>query len=100
MSQPKGVSDILGIQIVKVADLVEAGIEEVGIFMAIEVKKEGWKPPSPDTKQYRHFKAQEDFIFKVNLDGGTGFFAQSVEEVIKELDLNAKLYPLWGRKCL
>jgi penicillin-binding protein-related factor A (putative recombinase) len=82
MSTPRGVSDILGCY--------------QGKLLAIEIKAPKWKPPLPSTKAYKHFKEQEDFIFQVNKAGGIGFFAQSVEEVIKTLDLKVKLYPLFG----
>ncbi len=78
MSQPKGVSDILGCY--------------QGRMLAIEVKPPSWKPPLPTTKAYKHFKEQEDFIFQVNQAGGIGFFAQSAEEVVEKLGLNVKLY--------
>jgi len=35
----KGIPDIIGIKKVKVADLVAAGVEEVGLFVGIEVKR-------------------------------------------------------------
>ena len=95
MSQPKGVSDILGWKTVRVSDLVDAGVEKVAIPIAIEVKKEGWAPPGPETKAYEHFKRQEDFLFQVREGGGIGFFAASPEEVIDRLDLQAKLTPLF-----
>jgi hypothetical protein len=98
MSQPKGVSDILGVKRVLVSDLVAAGVEEVGVIMAIEVKKEGWSPPDPGTKAYAHFCRQREFLDTIKLNGGIGFFAQSAEEVVERLGLKAKMYPLWERK--
>lgn len=83
MTYPKGISDILGCY--------------QGRMIAIELKHEGWKPPEPGTKAYKHFKEQEDFIFQVNQAGGIGFFAQSVEEVVERLGLEVKLYPLFKR---
>ena len=84
MTTPKGISDILGIY--------------QGRFLAIEVKHGGWRPPGPGSKAYKHFKAQEDFIFQVNQNGGIGFFAQSAEEVVEKLDLKGVIMPLWGGK--
>ena len=84
MTSPKGISDILGIH--------------QGRMLAIEIKHEGWKPPGPKSKAYKHFKAQEDFIFQVNQAGGIGFFAQSAEEVVERLDLKGVIMPLWGKK--
>lgn len=77
----KGISDIIGIY--------------NGRFLAIELKKQGWSPPGPEAKSYRHFTEQRDFIQEVKDAGGIGFFASSVEEVIEQLDLNAILYPLF-----
>jgi len=82
MSQPPGVSDILGIY--------------QGRMLAIEVKKEGWKPPTPGTKQWKHYQNQIKFMNNVIREGGISFFAQSVEEVIEKLDLGVTLYPLFN----
>lgn len=78
LSQPKGVSDILGIL-------------PGGRMFAVEVKKPGWSPPSPRTKAYRHYFNQQRFINAVNRSGGIGLFAQSVEEVIHGLGLRDRL---------
>jgi penicillin-binding protein-related factor A (putative recombinase) len=83
MSQPRGVSDILGIH--------------EGRMFAIEVKKPGWTIPKPDTKQYKHFSEQNEFLRTVNRNGGIAFFAQSAEEVAERLGLKVKLYPLFNR---
>ena len=78
----RGVSDIIGIY--------------AGRFLAIEVKAPSWKPPGPSTKAYRHYKEQEDFLWHVRENGGIGFFATSVEEVLEKLELKAKVMPLFG----
>ena len=83
MTYPKGIADILGIF--------------NGKFLAIEIKAESWSPPKVGTKQYKHFKEQEDFLFHVQANGGIGFFAQSVEDVVEKLELNVRLMPLFGR---
>lgn len=71
MSQP-GISDIVGLL-------------PNGRFLAIEVKHEGWNPPSPRAKSYRHYHRQLCFIQDVTRSGGIGFFAPSLEAVIQKL---------------
>lgn len=61
MSQPKGVSDIIGIY--------------KGRFLAIEIKKPGGKLTP----------MQAVFILKVNASGGIGFMATSIDDVIERL---------------
>lgn len=85
LGSKKGVSDILGIRTVKVADLVAEGIEEVGIFVAIEVKKEGVTKGSPD---------QERFIADVRQRGGIGFVTDNIVDVIRFLGLAKRVTPL------
>lgn len=63
MSQPRGVSDILGIY--------------NGQMLAIEVKKPGGK-----LSEY-----QEQFIKTVNKNGGIAFMATSIDDVIEKLGL-------------
>jgi len=84
MSQPKGVSDILGIF--------------KGRMLAIEVKKQGWEPPSPGTYAYGHYLKQQAFIDRINAECGIGFFATSVEEVIDALKLGFEITPLFRRE--
>ena len=69
MSQPKGVSDIIGI--------LPRGIAAStgGRFLAIEVKRPGGRV-SPH---------QQQFIDRVNRMGDLGFVAYSVEDVITRL---------------
>lgn len=78
----KGISDLIG----ALPD---------GRFLAIEVKKEDWMPPNPGMKSWKHYKEQEDFINEVNAAGGKGFFANCVEDVVRELELEVKLFPLF-----
>jgi len=82
LTSPKGISDILGVY--------------QGRMLAIEVKNGRWRPPGACSKAYKHFKAQVDFIFQVNQNGGIGFFAQSADEVVEKLDLKGIIMPLWG----
>jgi len=85
MSQPKGVSDLLGIRTVTITP--EMVGMKVGIFTAIEMKQPGWKPPRPGTRAYDHYGNQKRFIDKIIRAGGVGFFAQSIDEVIDGLEL-------------
>ena len=80
----KGVSDIL--------------VCYQGKFIAIEVKKSNWKPPGRQAKSYKHYYQQKTFIDQVRAAGGIGFFATCLEDVIKELDLKVKLYPLFNQE--
>lgn len=61
MSQPRGVSDIIGIW--------------QGRYLAIEVKRPGLELT----------KYQELFINRVNKEGGLAFMAKSVDDVIDKL---------------
>jgi len=74
MSQPKGVSDILGIY--------------EGKLLAIEIKRPG-REPSDD---------QREFLARVNAQGGIGFWADNVSTVIKTLGLQVKLTPLFHQR--
>jgi penicillin-binding protein-related factor A (putative recombinase) len=71
MSYPKGISDILGVY--------------EGRFLAIEVKRPGGRVSSE----------QRAFIERVNEEGGVGFVAYSVDDVVKRLELGVKLNPLF-----
>lgn len=76
LGSEKGVADIIGIKKVKVADLVKAGIEEIGQFMAIEVKTENGKLS----------KHQKNFLDRVKGEGGIGFVARSEMDVYQEFE--------------
>ena len=65
----KGCSDIIG----QLRD---------GRFLAIEVKRPPWTRPTDD-----HEREQEAFLNQVKRAGGVAFFATSIEEVRKGLDL-------------
>jgi len=67
-----------------------------GKFVAIEVKRPGWKPPGRNAKSYKHYYQQKEFIDEVQAAGGIGFFTTSVEEVVERLDLQVELYPLFN----
>ena len=91
LGSKKGVSDILGIRTVKIRDLLEAGIEEVGIFTAIEVKKEGVIKGSPD---------QENFIAEVRKAGGIGFVTDNINDVVRYLGLAKRVLPMFPDHAL
>jgi penicillin-binding protein-related factor A (putative recombinase) len=79
----KGISDIIGCY--------------KGRYLAIEVKREDWMPPNPHEKAWQHYKEQKDFIDEVINAGGIGFFANCPEDVIRELQLKAQLFPLFKK---
>ncbi len=78
MSQPKGVSDILGVQ------------PKSGKMIAIEVKKPGWKIPGLKSRARNHYDNQFGFLQSIVANGGIGFFACSVDDVIDVLGLRAR----------
>lgn len=57
-----------------------------GKFVAIEVKRPNG----------RLTEDQEKFLHNVRAAGGIAFVAYSVDDVVKELDLNVKLYPMFA----
>lgn len=69
------IADILGIYKMKVSDLYDAGIEEIGVFMAIELKRPGEEPT----------EKQIEWGDKVKEAGGIWFWADAVETIIKKL---------------
>jgi len=77
----KGISDVLGIKKVKVADLVKAGIEEVGIFVAIEVKA------GDDTLSVD----QENFGLNVQDAAAIFVEARKVDDIVEPLGLKDRL---------
>ena len=74
MTYPKGIADILGVY--------------KGRFLAIEVKRPGLKPTAD----------QQAFIDNVNEAGGIGFVAWFPEDVIKRLNLEVELAPLFNQE--
>ena len=77
LGSEKGVADIIGIKKVKVADLVKAGIKEIGQFMAIEVKTENGKLS----------KHQKNFLERVKEEGGSGLWPGLKWMYIKSLKM-------------
>jgi hypothetical protein len=74
-----GVPDILGI------------LPRDGRILGIEVKLPGWKPPSEDSKRYKHYAEQRDFLENIRKSNGVAFFATSVEEVASNLEIKNPL---------
>ena len=66
----------------KKSDL-QATIRPSGRTLVIEVKREGWTGPNMNDMRE---KQQAGYIKRMNACGGIGFFAQSVEDVRRELD--------------
>lgn len=74
-------SDLIGITTVTVTpDMVG---KQIGIFTAIEVKEESWKPSPTDQRE----RAQRNFIEWVKSRGGIAGFVNSVEAFKKLLGL-------------
>ena len=70
-----GVADLIGVKTVRVDDLVKRGVDEVGVFMAIEVK-------APGGRLSAH---QQAFLDNIKRAGGIAFKAESIDEVIDGL---------------
>ena len=77
MSHPKGIPDILGIRRVRVADLVAAGVEEVGVFVAIEVKTDRG---TVSDQQKKVITVMRDYR-------AVAFVARSIDDAIDNLGL-------------
>ena len=71
LGSTKGVADIIGLKRVKVSDLVAAGIDEVGVGMAIEVK----------TQKGKLSEYQLKFLENWSWHGGIAIVARSVDDV-------------------
>ena len=77
-----GASDLVGIKTVTITP--EMVGQDVGIFVAVEVKKSTWKKPTTKTEE-----EQENFIEQINKRGGIAFFCNDenkLESLIKTLD--------------
>ena len=59
-----------------------------GKFVAIEVKR----------PKGRLTDGQEKFLHNVRAAGGIAFVAYSVDDVVRELGLDVKLYPMFARR--
>lgn len=70
-------SDLIGIWLIPIG---------YGIFIAIEVKKEGWLPgpqPGKSAKQLEREQAQQAFIDFIRSKGGVAGFCTSVVDFLK-----------------
>jgi len=74
----KGIPDIIGIKKVKVAELVAAGVDEVGIFVGIEVKRQS-------VKKLR--EAQEKWKRYIEESRGIHVTARSIDDAIDGLGI-------------
>ena len=80
--EAEGSSDLIGIKTITITP--EMVGKEIGVFLAVEVKKPSWKKVSTTTEEN-----QQNFINQVIKRGGMGFFINNHE------DLEEKI-----RKCL
>lgn len=73
-----GSHDLIGIKKVKITpDMVG---KTIGVFVSIEIKKSGWKPPTPKNKKsYEKFKGQKNWMDFVNKFGGESWFCDNAE---------------------
>ena len=71
-------SDLIGIQPTIILNHMVG--TTIGKFVAIETKKEGWKYNSNDP----HSVAQLKFMELVISRGGTAYFQNSVDDVVKD----------------
>ena len=86
LGSEKGVSDIIGMKTAKVADLVKAGIEKVGIFTAIEAKREN-ALKCPYNCNHKTCREQRLFLDAVKDASGIAIVARSVEDVFEGLGI-------------
>lgn len=70
-------SDLIGIKSIKITQEMVGQI--VGVFTAIEVKKENWKRSKTDKKE----EAQATFIEFIKAKGGIAGFCKNVDEFKK-----------------
>jgi hypothetical protein len=73
-----GIPDLVCIKKVRVADLVAQGVQEVGLFVGIEVKR-------PSVKDLR--PAQEKWKRRIEASAGIFITARSVDDVIDGLKI-------------
>lgn len=72
----RGVSDIIGV------------FPKSGRILAIEVKLPSWEPPQEESKHYKHYIEQKEFIENIRKSGGVAFFASSVGDVESQLEIS------------
>ena len=89
LGSQKGVSDIIGMKTVKVADLVKAGVEKVGIFTAIEAKRED-AVNCPYDCNHKICGEQAAFLKAVKAKSGIAMVARSADDVFEGLGIGNK----------
>ncbi len=72
LSEP-GLSDLMGIKTVKTVDLLNSGIKEIGVFVAVETKRLNRKGGT--------HPQQGRFLANVKDRGGLGAVGRSIEDV-------------------
>ena len=72
-------SDLIGIKPVLITQ--EMVGTTIGVFMAVEVKRENWTLNLKDKREY----AQNNFLTWVRNHGGIGIFANSVDSFLKQM---------------
>ncbi|MFH2075522.1 MAG: hypothetical protein ABIJ57_09280 [Pseudomonadota bacterium] len=87
IGNPPGVPDIIGIYRVRVDELVKAGVDEVGLFLGIEVKAPG--------KFVKAGSDQDQFLQTIQVNRGIAFEANDVQAVIDRLKLEKRAMPLF-----
>jgi len=77
--EAEGASDLIGIKTITITeDMVGM---EIGIFLAVEVKKPGWKKPTTPTE-----KEQQNFIDQIIRRGGIAFFINDHEALEEKIE--------------
>jgi hypothetical protein len=96
---PKGVADLVCCQPVKVRDLQKAGIEEIGVFVAIECKPRNWKAPTKvGSREWEHYQTQKEWLDWVRRCKGVAFFTTDPEDVMEKLGLFGRVMPLFSKE--
>ncbi len=62
-----------------------------GRALALEVKRPGWKPPKPGTRDYERYQRQRRFLERWQEAGGEAAFVTSLEDVIAMVERRRKV---------
>ncbi len=77
--EAEGASDLIGIKTITVTeDMIGT---ELGVFLAVEVKKPKWKKPTTKIE-----KEQENFIAQIIKRGGIAFFINDAEDLERKIE--------------
>lgn len=96
---PKGVADLICCQPVRVRDLLKAGVEEIGVFVAIECKPQNWHPPTKiGSREWEHYLTQKEWLDAVKRCKGVAFFTTSPDDVMEKLGLFGRVMPLFSKE--